>query len=235
MWGFFSWKIKDKRPPHIKNWGSQIFMLGTPLILYVGILYVLFSPPTNGCSHFGGRDRRRSARKQFPKCKRCSFLPSVHQVMRLLCDCDCDILTQGREWKRLYCSGQVRPQGTEICNFGAPSPLEALHWIFCFFSSIYVQFSKTSPLKSGESGEKSSGENRVKSCRVCGCHGFFGPELSPPTKVSHPQSFAILECDGRSLAMAILFAISRGKQHPHLSGHYSRDWSESVNVLGVIG
>ena len=74
-------------------------------------------------------------------------------------------------------SGQVRPrQGTEICNFGAPSPLEALHWIFSFFSSIYVQFSKTSPLKSGESSEKSSGENRVKSCHVCGCHGFFGPE-----------------------------------------------------------
>ena len=74
-------------------------------------------------------------------------------------------------------SGQVRPrQGTETCNFGAPSPLEALHWIFCFFSSIYVQFSKTSPLKSGESSEKSSGENRVKSCHVCGCHGFFGPE-----------------------------------------------------------
>ena len=36
-------------------------------------------------------------------------------------------------------SGQVRPrQGTEICNFGAPSPLEALHWIFCFSSSIYL-------------------------------------------------------------------------------------------------
>ena len=53
-------------------------------------------------------------------------------------------------------SGQVRPrQGTEICNFGAPSPLEALHWIFCFLSRIYVQFSKTSPLKSGESSEKS--------------------------------------------------------------------------------
>ena len=74
-------------------------------------------------------------------------------------------------------SGQVRPrQGTEICNFGAPSPLEALHWIFCFFSSIYVQFSKASPLISGESCEKSRGENRVKSCHVCGCHGFFGPE-----------------------------------------------------------
>ena len=74
-------------------------------------------------------------------------------------------------------SGHVRPQqGTEICNFGAPTPLEALHWIFGFFSSIYVQFSKTSPLKSGESSEKSSGENRVKSCHVCGCHGFFGPD-----------------------------------------------------------
>ena len=77
-------------------------------------------------------------------------------------------------------AASVRPrQGTEICNFGAPSPLEALHWIFCFFSSIYVQFSKTSPLKSGESSEKSSGENRVKSCHVCGCHGFFGPEKGP--------------------------------------------------------
>ena len=52
-----------------------------------------------------------------------------------------------------------------------------LHWIFCFFSSVYVQFSKTSPTKSGESSEKSSGENRVKSCHVCGCHGFFGPDL----------------------------------------------------------
>ena len=76
-------------------------------------------------------------------------------------------------------SGRARPrQGTEICNFGAPSSLEALHWIFCFFSSISVQFRRTSPLKSGESSEKSSGENRVKSCHVCGCHGFFGPETS---------------------------------------------------------
>ena len=56
-----------------------------------------------------------------------------------------------------------------------------LHWrlstgCFAFFSSIYVRFSKTSPLKSGESNETSSGENRVKSCHVSGCHGFFGPE-----------------------------------------------------------
>ena len=40
-----------------------------------------------------------------------------------------------------------------------------------------MQFSKTSRLESGESSEKSSGENRVKSCHVCGCHGFFGPDL----------------------------------------------------------
>ena len=57
-----------------------------------------------------------------------------------------------------------------------------LHWrlstgFFCFFSSIYVQFSKTSPLESGESSEKSRGENRVKSCHVCGCHGYFGPDF----------------------------------------------------------
>ena len=49
--------------------------------------------------------------------------------------------------------------------------------IFCFFSSFYVQVTKTSPLKSGESSEKSSGENRVKACHVCGCHGFFGPDI----------------------------------------------------------
>ena len=42
---------------------------------------------------------------------------------------------------------------------------------------MYVQFSKTSPLKSGESSKKSSGENRVKSCHVCGCHSFFGPDI----------------------------------------------------------
>ena len=72
-------------------------------------------------------------------------------------------------------SGQVRPrQGTEICNFGAPSPWRLSTGFFCFFSSIYVQFSKTSSLKSGESSEKSSGENRVKCCHVCGCHGFAG-------------------------------------------------------------
>ena len=68
---------------------------------------------------------------------------------------------------------------------GAVSAGGSLHWIFCFFSSIYVQFSKTSPLKSGESSEKSSGENRVESCHVCGCHGYFGPEGQKTSKSSN--------------------------------------------------
>ena len=67
--------------------------------------------------------------------------------------------------------GQIHLQFRGAVSTGG-SPLDFL----CFFSSIDVQFSKTSPLKSGESSEKSSGENRVKSCHVCGCHGFFGPE-----------------------------------------------------------
>ena len=103
-------------------------------------------------------------------------------------------------------SGQVRPrQGTDICNFGVPSPLEALHWMFCFFSSIYVQFSKTSPLKSGESSEKSSGANRVKSCHVCGCHGFFSPDsgaLSTPVFKKSFREFGLkcprAECTPKS-------------------------------------
>ena len=83
-------------------------------------------------------------------------------------------------------SGQKRPQFQDAFDHdkGQKSAISGrrLHWIFCFFSSFYVQYSKTSPLKSGESSEKSSGENRVKSCHVCGCHGFFGPDNSPPRK-----------------------------------------------------
>ena len=52
------------------------------------------------------------------------------------------------------------------------SPLD---FFLCFFLQCLRAISKTSPLKSGESSEKSSGENRVKSCHVCGCHGFFRP------------------------------------------------------------
>ena len=48
------------------------------------------------------------------------------------------------------------------------SPLDFL----LFLQYLCAIFSKTSPRKSGESSEKSSVENRVKSCHVCGCHGF---------------------------------------------------------------
>ena len=71
-----------------------------------------------------------------------------------------------------------------------------LHWIFCVFSSIYVQFSKTSPLKSGESSEKSSGENRIKSCHVCGCHMvfyFFGYSFSI---LARGQTWALCQANG---------------------------------------
>ena len=61
-----------------------------------------------------------------------------------------------------------------------------LHWrlstrFFAFSPPFYVQFSETSPLKSGESSEKSN-KNCVKSCHVCGCHGFFfGLQKNSPT------------------------------------------------------
>ena len=46
MWGLLCLENKgEEAPPHIKNWGSQIFMLGTPSILYVGLFYVPFPPP----------------------------------------------------------------------------------------------------------------------------------------------------------------------------------------------
>ena len=62
-------------------------------------------------------------------------------------------------WFCLRSSGQVRPrQGTEICNFGAPSPLEALHWIFAFSPVFMCNLVRRAP----ESSEKSSGEYRVK-------------------------------------------------------------------------
>ena len=126
---------------------------------------------SNGPEHLPQKHRRRGA--QQPPNQLASFRRS-----RLLAE---EFWSRSRVATPLKCwfcqSGQVRPrQGTESCNFGAPTPLEALHWIFCFFSRFSVQFSKTSPLKSGESSKKSNGENRIKSCHVCGCHGFFGPE-----------------------------------------------------------
>ena len=82
-------------------------------------------------------------------------------------------------------SGHVRPrQGAEICNFGAPSPLEALHWIFCFFSSVYVQFSKTSPLKSGESSENPVEKIASKTVTPVAVMVFSAPILISPMESS---------------------------------------------------
>ena len=58
-----------------------------------------------------------------------------------------------------------------------------LHWRlstgFFVFSPVFLcdLIRQAPPPKKGESSEKSSGENRVKSCHVCSCHGFFGPEM----------------------------------------------------------
>ena len=82
-------------------------------------------------------------------------------------------------FQELGFSGQVRPrQGAEICNSG-----RRLHWrlstgLFAFSPVFMCNLVRRAPLKCGESSEKSSAENRVKSCHVCGCHGFFGPEFS---------------------------------------------------------
>ena len=79
-------------------------------------------------------------------------------------------------------SGRVRTrQGTEICNFGAPSPLD-----FPGFSP--VDFSPFSPSclcklvrKAPQNVEKIArfpdGEKGAESCHVCGCHGSFGPDI----------------------------------------------------------
>ena len=92
------------------------------------------------------------------------------------------------------CSGQVRPrQGTEICNFGAPSPLDALRWIFGFFSSIYVQFSKTSPLKSGEKVAKNPVEKIASIILSRLWLSWFFSAL----KQANISTLAILICQGK--------------------------------------
>ena len=93
---------------------------------------------------------------------------------------------------------------------GAVSDWRLSTGFFGFFSSIYVQFSKTSPLKSGESSEKSSGENRVKSCHVCGCHGFFGPDLDTLRILLSELSFVIYFC----IAQIVRCHSENGISHP---------------------
>ena len=61
-----------------------------------------------------------------------------------------------------------------------------LHWrlstgFFAFSPGSLCNLVRGAP-QNLESSEKSSGENRVKSCHVCGCHGFFGPDCRNPTE-----------------------------------------------------
>ena len=77
-------------------------------------------------------------------------------------------------------SGHVRPrQGTEICNFGVPSPLDFLR-IFSsgfFFPFLQVYLLCNLVRKRPQNMEKivrfPGGERGVESCHVCGCRGFF--------------------------------------------------------------
>ena len=72
LWGFFSWKIKEKRPPHIEKLGlSQIFMLGTPSRLYVGIIYVVF------CLELANFTRNSLKNLSFPEILRVQDLSKI--------------------------------------------------------------------------------------------------------------------------------------------------------------
>ena len=113
-----------------------------------------------------------------------------------------------------------------------------LHWrlstgFFAFFSCIYVQFSQTSPTESGESSEKSSGENRVKSCHVCGCRGFFGPEVTC-LNLTSPSSvfrFSVARRSGskvRADSQAAIWAPKRS--NINLSTQKVQDWTSKVNL-----
>ena len=54
------------------------------------------------------------------------------------------------------------------------SPLD-----FFAFSPVFMcNLARRAPQNLEKAAKKSSGENRVKSCHVCGCHGFVRPWLS---------------------------------------------------------
>ena len=60
---------------------------------------------------------------------------AVSELFELRFRCIHSLLDFSKLETQLQESGRVRPrQGTEICNFGAPSPLD----FFCFFSSIFL-------------------------------------------------------------------------------------------------
>ena len=79
---------------------------------------------------------------------------------------------------RIFSSGRVRPrQGTEICNFGALSPLDFLVFscgFFSFLSRLSVYNKEIAP-KCGENCRFPGGEESIESCHVSGCYGFSVP------------------------------------------------------------
>ena len=87
----------------------------------------------------------------------------------------------GQTGRKDYCSGRVQPrQGTEIYNFGAPSPLDFLsflQWILSFFFRFYVQFSQEIAPNCGENCPMSGRRKRHRILSPLWLSLFFGPEL----------------------------------------------------------
>ena len=84
-------------------------------------------------------------------------------------------------------SGRVRPrQRTEICNFGAPSPLDFYEFSpvdsFSFFSPGFLcNLVRQSPQNLEKIARFPGGEKSVESCHVSGCHGFFSVPIAAPS------------------------------------------------------
>ena len=78
------------------------------------------------------------------------------------------------ELRSLSYSVHVRPQqGTKICDFGAPSPLDFLiliQRIFFIFSRFLCNLPRTSPQNVGKIARFPVGEGSVESCHVSACH-----------------------------------------------------------------
>ena len=119
-------------------------------------------------------------------------------------------------------SGHIRPrQGQKSAISGAVSTG------FFLFPSFYVQFGWKRPPKSGESSEKSSGENSVKSCHVCGRHGFSAPIF----RSLEPQ---MMEKPSKTQFALVMPALKKRNQNPGLERGNVRkcDSNEFTRVRG---
>ena len=83
-------------------------------------------------------------------------------------------------------SGHIRPrQGTEICDFGAPSPLDfsnCLEWIFPVSPDFLCSLVRKSPQQVEKIARFPGGDKSAESRHVSGCHGFFGPKKDVTTR-----------------------------------------------------